>query len=142
MGEAKKEGGKKVLQKLHGYKNLLVWQKADDLAYLVYRITEKFPKSEFRLVSQIRGAAISITGNVAEGYCRCALGDYIRFLEIARGSLGELGNYIHHSHRVNLLDGSDHDRLNSLYNEEAYLLDRLIISFREKLKEGSWDRSI
>ena len=42
----------------------------------------------------MRGAAVSVFGNIAEGYGRSAIGDYIRFCEIARGSLTELGSYI------------------------------------------------
>jgi four helix bundle protein len=45
----------------------------------------------------MRGAAVSVMGNIAEGYGRNAIGDYIRYCEIARGSLAELGSYIEFS---------------------------------------------
>ena len=50
------------------YKDLIVFQKADELAFQVYKLTEKFPKAEmFGLTSQIRRAAVSIPTNIVEG---------------------------------------------------------------------------
>ena len=51
-----------------GYKKLLVWQKADELAYQVYLETKKFPKEEiYGITSQLRRAALSIPTNLVEG---------------------------------------------------------------------------
>jgi four helix bundle protein len=51
------------------YKDLIVFQKADGLAFQIYRLTETFPKHEtFGLTSQIRRAALSIPTNIVEGY--------------------------------------------------------------------------
>ena len=73
------------------FKQLIVWQKSIQLSVLVYRITDRFPKSEvFGLVSQMRRAAVSIASNIAEGQGRNSLGEYIQFLGHARGSLQEL----------------------------------------------------
>ena len=73
------------------YRNLLVWQKARELAKLVYATTRVFPKSEtFGLSSQMRRAAISILSNIAEGDGRSSTRDRQRFQFIARGSSMEL----------------------------------------------------
>jgi len=73
------------------YRDLIVWQKAMDLARSVYEISKGFPKQElFGLTSQIRRAAVSIPSNVAEGSARRTTRDFIAFLHIARGSLAEL----------------------------------------------------
>jgi four helix bundle protein len=48
------------------------------LAYLVYEVSEGFPCREYRLAGQVRGAAVSVFGNIAEGYGRNAIGDYIQ----------------------------------------------------------------
>ena len=54
--------------KILSYRDLTTWQKGVDLADLVYRITEKFPRTErFGLVVQMRKAAVSVPSNVAEG---------------------------------------------------------------------------
>jgi len=58
----------KVVQ---SYKDLIVWQKGINLVSEIYKVTERFPKSEmFGLTSQIRRAAVSIPANLAEGYGR------------------------------------------------------------------------
>jgi four helix bundle protein len=62
-----------------------------DLAKRVYTESKKLPKEEiFGLVSQIRRAAVSIPSNIAEGSRRGTAKDFIQFLRIADGSLGEL----------------------------------------------------
>lgn len=51
------------------YKNLIVFQKADELAFQIFKITETFPKSEmFGLISQLRRASLSVPTNIVEGY--------------------------------------------------------------------------
>jgi four helix bundle protein len=73
------------------YRDLKVWEKAMDLVVESYRLSNLLPKSEmFGLASQIRRAAVSIPANIAEGHGRDHLGDYLRHLSIANGSLMEL----------------------------------------------------
>ena len=73
------------------FKDLLVWQKAMDLAEMVYALVKLLPKDEqFELSSQIRRAAVSIPSNIAEGQGRKSNREFIRFLSIARGSRAEL----------------------------------------------------
>ncbi|HJR35748.1 MAG TPA: four helix bundle protein [Gemmatimonadales bacterium] len=73
------------------YRDLVVWDKAMDLAVVVYRFCDALPPRRFfALGSQLRGAAGSIPSNIAEGYGRRSRGDYMRFVSIANGSLCEL----------------------------------------------------
>ncbi len=77
--------------KVNSYKDLDVWKRGVELARVVYGITAAFPESEkFGLVSQMRRAAVSVPSNIAEGQARRTPGDFLRFLNIARGSLAEL----------------------------------------------------
>ena len=53
------------------FKDLIVWQKSRDLAVVIYKLTESFPKSElYGLTTQMRRAVISISSNIAESYHR------------------------------------------------------------------------
>lgn len=73
------------------YKQLVVWQRSIELANEIYRITEGLPRTEkFGLISQMRRCAISIPSNIAEGYKRRNIGEYLRFLSIADASSAEL----------------------------------------------------
>jgi four helix bundle protein len=73
------------------FEELIVWQKAVDLAEAVYRATRGFPKEElYGLVSQMRRAAVSVPSNIAEGQGRQTRGEFVQFLGHARGSLAEL----------------------------------------------------
>jgi len=72
------------------YQKLLVWQEAMDLVAGVYRVTERLPVTErFGLCQQLRRAAVSIPSNIAEGAGRHSDKEFIRFLNIANGSLLE-----------------------------------------------------
>ena len=73
-----------------GFQRLVVWQKADQLALTIYRLTSTFPKTEiFALTSQLRRAALSVATNIVEGYARNSKTECRRFLVIALGSLAE-----------------------------------------------------
>jgi four helix bundle protein len=78
-----------------GFKELIVWQKAYGLTLEVYKLSKNFPKEEtYRLVSQLQRAVVSIPANIAEGYERNHKKEYIHFLYIAKGSLGEAETYL------------------------------------------------
>jgi four helix bundle protein len=76
---------------MRDHRNLRAFQLADELALLVYRETTGFPKEEmFGLTSQVRRAAVSVSSNIAEGSGRSSDVDFLRFLDMANGSLREL----------------------------------------------------
>lgn len=74
-----------------GYRDLKVWRQGMDLVASSYRLMRRLPASEtYGLASQIRRAAVAIPANIAEGHGREHLGDYLRHLSVANGSLMEL----------------------------------------------------
>lgn len=76
---------------LRSYQELLVWQKGMAIVDLSFTLSRSLPSHQrFGLASQMERAAISIPANIAEGYGRGHLGDYLRHLWIANGSLKEL----------------------------------------------------
>jgi len=63
------------------------WQEAMKLVKAVYQITQRFPKDEtFGLISQMRGAAVSVPSNLAIGAARTGRSEFAQFLNIASGS--------------------------------------------------------
>jgi len=73
------------------FRQLIMWQRALELTFAVYRATRSFPKDEmFGLTSQLRRASVSIPSNIAEGHGRATTGEFKQFLGIASGSVAEL----------------------------------------------------
>ena len=73
------------------HKDLEVWKKSMDLVADVYKLMKQLPESEkYGLIFQIKRSSISIPSNIAEGAGRASTKEFIRFLDIATGSLGEL----------------------------------------------------
>jgi len=77
------------------FKQLSVWQRSIELTKATYMATSSLPKEEiYGLTSQMRRAAVSIPSNIAEGYKRRNLGEYVQFLSIADASAAELETQI------------------------------------------------
>ena len=104
---------------MRDHRNLRAFQLADELALLVYRETVGFPKEElFGLTAQIRRAAVSVASNIAEGCGRSSAADFLRFLDMANGSLRELQYQISLAHRLGYLA-----QKTSLVSEDSILFE-------------------
>ena len=115
------------------WRNLDVWKKADELAYLIYQATFKFPKEEaYGITSQLRRAAISIPTNIVEGYSRHGDKELTEFLSIALGSLGETKYLLSFSRKLGYLGDSEYRGLCKATNE----LGRRLWRFYERVREG------
>lgn len=127
-------GGKttEMFGRLPGFKKLVAWQAASDLAADVNTLAGRFGPPYYGLADQMRRAAIAVSGNLAEGYCSGSLPNYLRYGNIARGSLGELGSYLQDCERWNLLRGAELDRLTHQYSLTTLFLDRLLASLAKK----------
>ena len=76
---------------MNRFKELVVWQKAIELAAEVYQLTKSFPSDErYGIVSQMNRCSISIPSNIAEGSGRNSKKEFLHFLGIASGSASEL----------------------------------------------------
>lgn len=115
------------LERMRDHRKLDVFHLADTLVVAVYRETAAFPRSEaFGLVSQMRRSAVSVTANIVEGCARRTENDYVRFLEIAFGSLRELGYYLDLSVRLGFLDSQRAADMNINQGRTAAALTALI----------------
>jgi len=121
-----------------GYKKLIVWQNVYKLRRIIYKITARFPKSEMRRIGHMRDSTRSGKQNIQEGYKRSSVGEYIRFLNIAQSSLGELIGDVEDCYDDDLITQEELEMLDSLIGRTDYLFKRLIQSLRKKQAEGTW----
>jgi len=83
------------------YRDLIIFQKADKLAYDIYKLTRSFPKDEmFGLTTQLRRAVLSIPTNIVEGHARRSKKEFRQFINIALGSLAETDYLFNFSKRL------------------------------------------
>jgi four helix bundle protein len=120
---------------MRDYKNILAWQKADDLTVAIYETTRPFPREEiYSLTSQLRRAAYSVPANIAEGASRRPQKDYLHFLYIARGSAAEVAYFIHLSRRLGYLEEDAHARLSNQAEETSRVLTGLIRAVEKEIE--------
>ena len=72
-----------------GYTKLDVWKDSVELFKLTYNNLHSKQNVDLRLKSQLLDSAQSISSNIAEGYCRRTINEYLQYLNIALGSCGE-----------------------------------------------------
>jgi len=115
------------------FKDLIVWQKSYSLVLEIYKTTKLFPAEErFGLISQIRRAAVSIPSNIAEGYARRYLKQYIQFLCVAYGSGAELETQLMLAKDLGYLKGGEFKELIERFCEVERMLMALIKSLERK----------
>ena len=117
---------------VRSYRDLLVWQRAMDVAVAVYDLSRTWPRDElFGMTSQSRRAAASVAANIAEGYGRATKLSYISFLRIAQGSLKELETHLILATRVGIAAQQPTDDILIQTNEIGRMLHSLMGKLRD-----------
>ena len=117
---------------IKSYRDLVVWQKSMKLVTEVYQLTKKLPKDEFYgLNMQLRRCSVSIPSHIAEGYGRHSTKDYIRYLQIATGSLFELQTQLEICLNLAYLSEEDFKNL----DEKSREIERMRVSLINKLRK-------
>lgn len=108
---------------IESHRDLVVWQKAMDLAVLVYQLSEKLPSREtYRLVAQMTRSASSVAANIAEGHARGTRRDYSQFLAIAKGSLMETETFVMLAVRLGYTTQAEAQQVLGLITETSKML--------------------
>jgi len=92
------------MTQINSFRDLLVWQKAMDLAVRCYGVSRRMPKDEQGVLGyQIRKCAVSLPSNIAEGKARQSTAIYMNHLWIAHGSGAELETQLELGARVKVV---------------------------------------
>ena len=128
--------------KNRGYQRLRVWNDAINYYVQVCSVFQGFPHELKKVASQAIVASDSIHRNIAEGYCRKSIREYLNFLNIALGSLGESVSGLHACWTAKQITEEEFQKLDTLaYKLENGLL-KLVESLELKRERGEWIDSL
>jgi four helix bundle protein len=109
------------------YRDLIAWQKAMDLARMLYAQTEEFPNSEtFGLRMQLRRSAVAVATHIADGHGRLTDAENRKSLSIARGSLNELQTQLELATSLKFIYENSATQVFELSTEVAKLINGLL----------------
>jgi four helix bundle protein len=124
------------MTQINSFRDLLVWQKAMDLAVRCYGVSRRMPKDEQGVLGyQIRKCAVSMPSNIAEGKARQSTAIYMNHLWIAHGSGAELETQLDLGARVKVVSEKEAIALISDTQEIGRMLQGLVKSL-ERSVEG------
>ena len=115
-----------------------VWREA---IYLFRWLCSLFLDGEFvdfKLRSQLLNSAQSVSSNIAEGYCRKSIREYLQFLNIALGSSGELLTRMIGFKEIGIISETSFEEFDVMHYSIENKLLALKKSLQAKQKEGSW----
>ncbi|MEH2225820.1 four helix bundle protein [Nostoc sp.] len=122
-------------KKIETFEDLKVWEKGIDLVKQIYLRTKEGELSrDFGLRDQLRRASVSIPTNIAEGFERYSRKEYLNFLNIAKGSAGEVRSLLRVALEVGYLDQPTYTQLSNQAIELSRMLSNQIQSINQSSK--------
>jgi len=119
--------GRDEMPRTRFFRDLVVWQKAMELAREVYLRTGEFPKAEtFGLRMQMRRSAVSVASHIAEGHGRLTDAELRKSLGAARGALYEFETQNELASGLGFIGGEFAKQLLDLATETAKLINGLL----------------
>ena len=122
-----------------GFKKLRVWQDSVSLYVLAYKIFSKYPFELKKVASNSIDAVHSISRNIAEGYCRRSIKEYLNYLNIALGSCGEFHSCYSSFLKADQITKEEYDKIDQIHYKVENELLSLIKSLQKKQISGEWD---
>ena len=98
--------------KIQRFQDLQIWRSSINIVKEIYTLTDsgKFSR-DFGFRDQIRRASVSISSNIVEGFEKNSNNEFIRFLKIAKGSIGEVKNQVIVAFEIGYLRKKEHDNV-------------------------------
>ena len=124
-----------------GYQKLVVWRDAADLYVLTCKIFRKFQYELRRVASNQIASVDSVHRNIAEGYCRRSINEYLQSLNIALGSLGESVSGTHVYRRAEQISEEEFESWDALAYKLENGMKKLIESLQYKREQHDWEDS-
>ncbi|PDW02900.1 four helix bundle protein [Candidatus Viridilinea mediisalina] len=134
------------MTKTYHFRNLILWQQAQDLGHAVIQLTKRMSQSWANAVigRQIIASATSIAANIAEGHGRFSYGAHRNHLSIARGSVAETDSWIDLLWREGVLTLDEAtqfhnrcDQLSAMLTTKIRSLEKAETQDKQRIKETS-----
>ena len=118
----------------HSFESLKVWKRASRLAVATYRALQQC--RDYGLKDQMTRAAVSIPSNIAEGYERGSTPEFIRFLNIAKGSTAELRTQLYIAGEIGVISRQQMAELTEETRGIGAMLNKLASARRSRIGES------
>ena len=124
-----------------GFRKLRVWQDAISLYVISSKAFADFPYHLTRVAANAIDAAHSVSRNIAEGYCRRGIKEYLNHLNIALGSCGEFHSCCESFRQAGQITQEKFEELDELHYKVENALINLIRTLQKNQKDGNWEDS-
>lgn len=127
-----------MTEQAYTYRNLILWQKAPDLALAIVKLAGKLPNDRVAptLARQVVRSASSVSANIAEGHGRYSLGAHRNHLSIAKGSVCETDSWVDLLCRAGYLEAEAEQRLHANCEELMRMLTAKILDLERRERAG------
>jgi len=115
---------------MEAFEELKVWQRSSKLAADIYRLMKHC--KDYSLRDQMLRSSISISSNIAEGFERNSKKQFAHFLQIAKGSCGELRSQLYICSDIDLFATEDIQPLLQETKEISRMIQGLIIHCKKE----------
>ena len=121
--------------RIQKFEELKIWKLSLKITKEIYDLTSKrgFSK-DFGLRDQTRRAIISVSSNIVEGFEKNNNNEFIRFLKIAKGSVGEVRNHLYIALAVNYITQQEFDKINKELDDLANQIGGFIVYLEKRRK--------
>jgi four helix bundle protein len=121
------------------YEKLKFYQDICELRKMIFLLTNRFDKSCYRLVSQMRDAARSAKQNIREGYAKESHLEFAHYIKISRGSLEELTGDLEDCRDDGFISVAEYNNCMKLAKSAEYLSNRFLYALYKMGKNGTWN---
>lgn len=127
-----------TMSKIETFEDIEAWQEARKLANAIYEVTRQNGfERDFGLRDQICRAGVSVVSNIAEGFERGSNKEFIQFLYIAKGSVGEVRAQLYVALDQHYISENEHKELSA----SATRISRMIAGFINYLSKNDFKGS-
>ena len=119
------------------FEELPIWQESIEMAGILYGLTNQgLWAKDFGLRDQIRRAIVSVSSNIAEGFEKNNNNEFLRFLRIAKGSIGEVRSQLYIANKIQYINNAEFETIH-LTCEKLNNNIGGFISYLEKYRSSS-----